>query len=673
VTAARMASGVDSMRNNLAGVARAESDERPGPELPDPGRRLPDMRFESEEQCRRIVEQAPFAIAIFDEQLRYAMVSPTWLETFKGQGNPQIGLSLDEIAPGVYDAVVAVQRRALAGVTTTADGDRVVDSRGEERWLRWEVRPWRDAAEAIVGVIVYVNDVSALSQARREAERLAHRLKIALRAANAAVIEVDYDLGVHWTSEEFTKVIGRTISFDEASQTVWPFIHPEDAPIVQTALGAWLDGGPVEPLEVRIVRPLGDARWVRIYTEIEKDTDGRRLGAVSLLMDIDEAKRQELALIAAERAAHAGLEAKAQFLANMSHEIRTPMNGVLGILHLLKGQPLPGSAQSLVAEALACGDMLRALLDDVVDISKIDAGKVEVEAQPTDPAALLTSVVEMLRPQAEAKGLGFSLEAEPLSPWILTDPTRLRQCLFNLIGNAVKFTETGAVTVRASMRGAASGPRLRFTVTDTGIGISSAAQERLFERFQQADATTTRRFGGSGLGLAITRDLAMRMGGEVGLISALGEGSTFWIEVAAPPAAAPTEVETGAEPVLDGVRVLVVEDNATNRMIVAAMLETLGASVCLAEDGERGVEAALSGGFDLILMDIQMPGIDGLEATRRIRAAGGALATTPIVALTANVMSDQRQTYLDAGMNGVIAKPISPAALISEIAQLAER
>jgi PAS domain S-box-containing protein len=533
------------MRKSQAAIAEAEPDDRPSAQQA--------MRFETEEQCRRIVAQAPFAVAIFDEHLRYAMVSPTWIETFQGQGRATVGLRLDEIAPGVYDAVIAIQQRALAGFTTTSESDRLVDSRGQERWLRWEVRPWRDADEAIVGVVVYVNDVSALSQARRDAEGQAHKLKIALRAANA------------------------------------------------------------------------------------------------------------------------GLEAKAQFLANMSHEIRTPMNGVLGILHLLNGQQLPGPAQGLVAEALACGDMLQALLDDVVDISKMDAGKVKVEAQPTDPAALLTSVVQMLRPQAEAKGLRLSLEAEPLSPWILTDPTRLRQCLFNLIGNAVKFTENGSVTIRASVRASATGPRLRCEVTDTGIGITGAAQGRLFERFQQADATTTRRFGGSGLGLAITRDLAERMGGEVGLTSALGEGSIFWIEVAAPPAAAPAEVERGAEPVLDGVRVLVVEDNATNRMIVATMLETLGASVSLAEDGERGVEIALQGRFDLILMDIQMPGIDGLEATRRIRAAGGTLALTPIVALTANVMSDQRQTYLDAGMNGVVAKPISPAALISEIAQLAGR
>jgi len=196
-------------------------------------------------------------------------------------------------------------------------------------------------------------------------------------------------------------------------------------------------------------------------------------------------------------------------------------------------------------------------------------------------------------------------------------------------------------------------------------------QETLFERFQQADATTTRRFGGSGLGLAITRSLAEKMGGAVGMRSFEGKGSTFWIEVAAPTSLPPTQVSIGSDAMLDGVDVLVVEDNATNRKIVTLMLESLGASVSLAENGERGVEAALNGAFDLILMDIQMPGIDGLEATRRIRAAVGPVAATPILALTANVMSDQRQAYLDGGMNGVIAKPVSPAALILEISRLA--
>jgi CheY-like chemotaxis protein/anti-sigma regulatory factor (Ser/Thr protein kinase) len=284
-----------------------------------------------------------------------------------------------------------------------------------------------------------------------------------------------------------------------------------------------------------------------------------------------------------------------------------------------------------------------------------------------DPRALVEGVVRLLRPQAEAKALKLSVEADPDLGWVRSDPVRLRQALFNLVGNAVKFTEAGRITVRFSV---APEGRLRFEIEDTGVGIPAAAQARIFQRFDQGDASTTRRFGGSGLGLAITKRLAEMMSGDVGFTSVDGRGSTFWLEVAAEPTPArATEAEI-TEPILHGLRILVVEDNATNRMIATKMLETLGASVETAADGYLGVEAAARGGFDLILMDVQMPGIDGPEAARRIRALGGMVGRTPIIALTANVLSHQRQIYLEAGMDSVVGKPISPAALIMEIARL---
>jgi CheY-like chemotaxis protein len=247
---------------------------------------------------------------------------------------------------------------------------------------------------------------------------------------------------------------------------------------------------------------------------------------------------------------------------------------------------------------------------------------------------------------------------------------RLRQALFNLVGNAVKFTESGHVKITcfAPMRG-----MLRFEVEDTGVGIPAEAQGRIFQRFDQGDASTTRRFGGSGLGLAITKRLAEMMSGEVGFTSAPGEGSTFWLEIAAEPAAAEARPTDDILPVLEGLRVLVVEDNATNRMIASKLLEGLGAIVETAADGYLGVEAAERGGYDVILMDVQMPGMDGLEAARRIRALGGQAAATPIVALTANVLSHQQRHYREAGMDGVVGKPISPGALLAEIVRLSQQ
>ncbi|MBS0411402.1 MAG: response regulator, partial [Proteobacteria bacterium] len=384
------------------------------------------------------------------------------------------------------------------------------------------------------------------------------------------------------------------------------------------------------------------------------------------------AEDHALALGRALQEVQAATEAKSRFLANISHEIRTPMNGVLGVLHLLKSQGLCAGGDALIDEALACGGMLQALLDDVVDFSKIEAGRLELNPEALDPAAVVRGVVNLMAPQASAKGLALAVEAAADLGLAKADPARLRQCLFNLIGNAVKFTERGAVTVRAAWRGAEGGARLRFEVQDTGIGIAEDAQALLFERFQQADSSTTRRFGGSGLGLAITRRLAQLMGGDVGLSSVEGVGSTFWLEIAAVRAeAAADDADAPGPASLDDLSILLVEDNATNRLIAGRILEGLGATVRCAEDGERGVEAARHEAFDLILMDIQMPGIDGLEATRQIRALPGAGARTPIIALTANVMSHQRETYLAAGVDGVVGKPISPTALAAEIARVA--
>jgi PAS domain S-box-containing protein len=625
----------------------------------------------AERQSWRLIEQAPFAIALFDKDLRYSMASPRWIELFKPAAMDFIGVRLDELSPEAYGGFVKLQEQALTGVVSRSDEHRLVDSRGNVFWIRWEVGPWRDASGANIGVVIYVDDVSAMTAARRESQAQEQRLKIALGAARAAVVETDYRRNVVWSSPELVALTGYDLNGTGVGDQIWPFIHPADRQRMGKAVRQLFAGGTVEPQEARILTPDGRERWVRIYSEFEKDENGAWTKSVNLLIDIDDSKRQELALIEAERAANAAAEAKSQFLANMSHEIRTPMNGVLGVLHLLERQSLPGEAASMLAEALACGRMLQALLDDVVDFSRIEAGRLEQASEPLDPAAVLNGVAGLLRGQAEGKGLTVTVETDGLPRWVLGDPVRLRQCLFNLMGNAVKFTAAGRVTARAIGCDGPGGPCLRFEFEDTGLGIDEETIGRLFERFQQADATTTRRFGGSGLGLAITRKLAELMGGLVGVRSTPGEGSTFWLEIPASAAAGPQAAPAEIGAVLDGLRMLVVEDNATNRMIAVKILESLGASVDTAEDGEQGVAAAARGGFDLILMDIQMPGIDGIEATRRIRALASPVARTPVLALTANVLTHQRDVYLAAGMSGVVGKPVSPTALLAEIARIA--
>jgi len=508
-------------------------------------------------------------------------------------------------------------------------------------------------------------------KARREAQALAGRLNLALEAAEAGVYEIDHVGQRFWCSPEFERITGRkNSSYEEATELRYPGFHVDDLQHVRASFRALHRGDKRsgESFDARIVRPDGTERWVRVHHHLVKSRNGRWLKAVGLVQDCDARKRQELALKEAQAAAEAAAEAKAAFLANMSHEIRTPMNGVMGVLHLLKNERLTDDGRGLLREALSCGQMLAELLNDVIDFSKIEAGRLELACEPVDPAMLVEGVVRLLEPQARAKNLQLVVDADPALGWVKSDPVRLRQALFNLVGNAVKFTEAGRVVVRC--RRADAGV-LRFEVEDTGVGIPQAAQHRLFERFNQADASTTRKFGGSGLGLAITRRLAEMMDGDVGFTSVEGQGSTFWIEVRAEAAEAQVEAAETLDMLLDGIRVLVVEDNPTNRLIATKLLENLGANVETADDGYAGVDAAARGGFDLILMDIQMPGIDGVEAARRIRALGGLAAATPIVALTANVLAHQRQAYLDAGMDGVVGKPIAPGLLLAEIAQAA--
>ena len=551
---------------------------------------------------------------------------------------------------------------------------------GELRWVQVHAEQQLDAngrRSKIVGLILDIDarkrQEIAHAETRRQSQVNGERLGLALRAARAGVFETSFTEQSFWCSPEFVEIVGRRLTFEEGSQPeAWPMAHPDDREQTSEAVRDWANGfgaGSME-LECRVVLASGESRWIHVSCQMGLTDAGLPDKLTGLVLDIEARKQQELALIEAERAAQAAAEAKAQFVANMSHEIRTPMNGVLGVLHLLQRENLSEEGVGLLQEAANCGRMLSQLLDDVIDFSRIEAGRLDLSPEPMDAAQVLDSVAGLLRPNAEAKGLELRAKTDGGQVWILADPVRLRQGLFNLIGNAVKFTAEGHVEARLQVLDDGSSRRLRFEIEDTGIGIPDHVQAALFNRFQQADGSTSRRFGGSGLGLAITRRLAQLMDGEVGFTSKDGEGSTFWLEIcaeAAEPAAAVAEIPA---PTLEGLNILLVEDNPTNRMVASKILQAMGVVVSTAEHGGEGVDAARQGAYDLILMDVQMPVMDGIEATRRIRALSGKAAHTPIVGLTANAMAYQKETYLAAGMNGVASKPISPAALIAEISRV---
>ncbi|HEX5718482.1 MAG TPA: ATP-binding protein, partial [Thermoanaerobaculia bacterium] len=424
-----------------------------------------------------------------------------------------------------------------------------------------------------------------------------------------------------------------------------------DVPRGQQQILATLDGGVYHNFESVQYRKDGS----RMFLEINAATveyEGRP-AIISINRDVTERRRAE-ALRLAKEAAERTARAKAQFLANMSHEIRTPMAGVIGLSDLLLATDLD-ERQSQYARLIqsSTGALLR-VIDDILDFSKIEAGKLLFEDVPFDLRATLGEVVEILRLGAMAKGTTLELAVtDDLPGWVRGDPGRLRQVLMNLVGNAVKFTEGGSVTVHADT--AADG-RIRVQIRDTGIGIPQEAQGRLFELFSQGDGSTSRRFGGTGLGLAISKRIVEAMGGEIGFESAPGRGSTFWIRVPLAPGAPPEKAKSAAHRPANA-RILTVEDNPINQVVITEHLKHLGYRVTAVGNGLEALEALAIEDYDLVLMDCQMPHLDGYEATERIRRLPGRTGQVPIVALTAHAIKEELDRCLAVGMNDYITKP----------------
>ncbi|WP_417458853.1 ATP-binding protein [Kordiimonas sp.] len=380
-------------------------------------------------------------------------------------------------------------------------------------------------------------------------------------------------------------------------------------------------------------------------------------------------KERDSARLLTEQA-NAASKAKSDFLARMSHEIRTPMNAIVGLSELMSTTKLNAQQQNYVQNIQVSGDILLTLINDILDLSKIEANKLELEHIRFSPKEVFESVHVILEPAAQAKGLTLIFEdLEALPPAVVGDPTRLRQVLINLVNNAVKFTDVGTVTVKVASTTSAGRVEISCSVADTGIGMGPDQQERLFHSFTQADETVTRRFGGTGLGLAICRQLVEMMGGRIWVESEPGLGSTFHFTICLEPATEKGASHATAQPQppsastdlasLKGLRILVAEDNRINRMIAAKLLERVSSQAEFAEDGREALEKAGSIAYDLILMDLQMPEMDGLEVTRLLREKGKN-ASTPVIAMTANVSDEDKARCFEVGMNGHISKPFKP-------------
>jgi PAS domain S-box-containing protein len=429
--------------------------------------------------------------------------------------------------------------------------------------------------------------------------------------------------------------------------------------------------------ESPVLRADGGEVWMQGRPAPIYDDDGQPMGIVTVLRDVTDRRLMENELRRRQAEADAAAVVKAQFLANMSHEIRTPLTGVIGFAQLLATtEGLSDRARGYVDSIAAGGQTLLSIVDDVLDFSRLENGRIELEPQPQGLLSLFQSAIDLVQHDAANKGLALRFEPDDdLPSTVRVDASRLRQVLLKLLANAIKFTPSGGVTVAVSYQPQGVG-RVRVEVTDTGVGIAPEHSDRLFQHFSQVDGSNTRQFGGAGLGLAIAKGLVEAMGGEIGVRSSQNQGSTFWFTIEAPVADdGPAEVageNQDRDMDMEPLRILVVDDVAANRELIKAMLAQFDVQLVEATNGFEAVEVAAQAGFDLILMDIQMPGMDGLTATRAIRAASGPNRTTPILAVSASILPTELEACFEAGMDAHVGKPINPAALLTQIATIVE-
>jgi two-component system, sensor histidine kinase and response regulator len=626
----------------------------------------------SEERFDLAVRGANDGLWDYNVVLGTVYYSPRWKEML-GYAQDEVGNSLEEWSSRIHpddwkDANRAVEAHLWGETPHLYLEYRVRHKDGHYLWVLSRGQAVRDATGQAVRMVGTHTDITRRVELERHLAQFKHALD-----EHAIVSIADIHGNISYANDKFCRISGysREELLGGNHRILKSGVHPDS---YYRKLWATISAGDAWTGEICNRAKDGHLYWVLATISPIMGGDGLPEQYIAIRADISRIKEAENALIHAKDAAESASRSKSEFLANMSHEIRTPMNGVMGMLNLALDTPLDDEQREYLKLAQSSADSLLRILNDILDLSKIEAGRLDVNMDLTELGTLLKELGRFYEPRCREKGLSFSVSHDPSVPdSVMADPIRLRQVLMNLLSNALKFTHTGEIRLEVRR----DGDFVRYAVRDTGIGIPREQQTLVFEAFAQADGSITRRYGGTGLGLTISNRLAQLMGGHMGLESEVGHGSEFFIVLplldggeleGSEMATEMPSLQSSSAHTLD---VLLAEDNPVNQKIATLLLERLGHRVMVAENGESALSALANQQFDLVLMDMQMPEMGGLEATRLIRAGEKpGVRPLPIIALTANAYAEDRAKCLEAGMNGFVTKPIRREELFAAIASV---
>ncbi len=621
------------------------------------------------------ITQSPSAMAMFDKEMRYLALSPRWAADNGLNAYDAIGKSQYEVLPEVAE-VRAINERCLKGAIERQRNYKILRADGRPRYLNFEVRPWYDDDHKIGGLIVFTEDVTREQEMIDSLKASEVRLRQSLLLSGSAAWEVDLRRKKIHYSANLADFLGRPPGEEEVLSNIWRFIYKDDLPVVKGAWENHLKGGPPLDLDHRFLHADGHPLWVRSTVEIQKDDFGNPVRVIGMSRDISESKGIEIALEKAYRVAQAADDAKTAFLATISHEIKTPIHNIGGFAEILKeSKNLSTTERHHVDLIFRSCEMLESLVGDVLDVTTIQAQGMKLRPTRVDIGQLARDLEKLFESKANEKDLDFFVRiSKNLAGHHIVDQTRLQQVLSNLLGNALKFTAEGTVVLSVDILESNSERQtLRFMVEDTGEGIPADQQTQIFKEFHQIERENATSLSGVGLGLAVCRGLVDLMGGALQVHSLQNEGTKFWFDLdlecdsndTASAEGAPAEsIISDSIESLAGRRILLVDDLELNHELMRIILSPLGCEIDSVFDGPSAITASQNAEYDIILMDIRMQGMDGVEASKAIRELGGNLAKIPIIALTANVVPTQIDSYFDAGMNDVVEKSASRKELL---------